>query len=411
MNEAAALEIADRLVEAAEVFAQRDPYRTQTRQSWSIWWDSVPEAAEKFSEAVKAVVRANPEQLSYADTAHALTYQLDPSLAFFAAAAMPVDMAKLRGVLQNRVLELANARMSRRLQFIVRNLTVDDQVPNFFGVELRRPTDDEMQALYDEPSIKRDLQTNAVGLVNVKAPGDQQTAFQWGIRRVERFLNLLQGCGSEVILSGRFHPPHILNRNPVLERTHVRELTPMGTQTTHLIGYGATAVRFARVRADLLSLLSPVQLDRLVSGTEQPPNSMLTAVIASFETLGEACKPHQDTTRMLLVSSALEMLVGARASADVSYRGQTAAVAERATFLVGGDTVDDRMKFDKRVRALYDKGSGVRHGGHPEIGREEIVELASITRRVASALLDGSEPIGSHEELDRWVQVMRYTTG
>jgi hypothetical protein len=226
---------------------------------------------------------------------------------------------------------------------------------------------------------------------------------------VQRFLNLIQGCGADIVLGGRFHPPHILNRNPIVERTPIRELTFSGPRTTLLIGYGATQLRFARVLADFLVLLTPEQTDRLVMATSGATSPVLGALVASLETLGESCKPHEHPARLLLISSALEMLVGARWSGDVSYRGQNAAVAERATFLVGGTNMAERLRFDRRVRDLYGKGSGVRHGDRPEVSRDEVVELASVARQVAIALLDRADSIRTREDLDTWVQQMRYS--
>jgi hypothetical protein len=61
------------------------------------------------------------------------------------------------------------------------------------------------------------------------------------------------------------------------------------------------------------------------------------------------------------------------------------------------------------VRTLYSKGSAVRHGARPDISPDDIAELTVITRRVALALLERPD-LHNSEELDRWVQEMRYTT-
>ena len=167
----------------------------------------------------------------------------------------------------------------------------------------------------------------------------------------------------------------------------------------------------AKVLADLLAPLNTEQCDRLVAATTGGSTKMLDAVVASLETLGEACKPNLPPVRMLLASSAFEMMVGASWSDDVSFRGQTAAIAQRTAFLIGAPYAESRKQVDRDVRRLYTKGSAVRHGRLPDVLPDEVVELAATVLRVAQALLDRADELTDRQKLDTWVQDMSYATG
>jgi hypothetical protein len=362
------------------------------------------EAADHIvTTAVGEIVAANRGQLSLYDTLNFLTYRVDPSLSRLALDEH-VDRAAAEQTLQNWVLELSTVQMERRLRLIVENLNVDGEIPQFFGVQLTRVSDDERQTLYDDALIPNP-RTSALGFAELNAPGDQSWAFDWGIRQVEQFLNLLRGCGG----LGSFHPVRIMGRNPVVDEPVIQQQTAQGWHTTARTAYGNSQVSFARVRGDLLAAFSQAQIDQLVAATTGNCSKMFSAVVGSLETIGEAWKPHLVTSRIMMVSSALEMMVGARTSDDVAFRGQTAAIAERATFLAGGNTLDARREFDKRVRKVYGLGSGVRHGDRPNVSDADVIELATITRQVAQALLDRPD-IGTPQDLDAWVQTLRYTT-
>jgi hypothetical protein len=69
----------ERLLKAAEVFAQSNPYPEQMLQSWSVWWHTVPAADEIFRTAMDDIVRSNPDQISSSDTASTLTYFTHPA--------------------------------------------------------------------------------------------------------------------------------------------------------------------------------------------------------------------------------------------------------------------------------------------------------------------------------------------
>jgi hypothetical protein len=405
-----AAELAEALIRAADTFAEKSSDLDHILQSGSVWWPRVPEADAILRPVVEELVQSNPTQLSYSDTVPVLTYDTQPSLMRVALSESPwvggpVDRHALALALQARISELANARTSRRLQFVVENLAVDGDVPRFFDIEFAQATDDERQSLYDDPHIRNPV-TSAVAFATLDAPGDRTVAFEWGIRRVERFLNLIQGCGSDHEF-GAFYPIHVIDQPPAEVNTVVRELVS---------GHWATSVRthplvrHARVNADLLSGLTERQIGRLVEATTSTNTTrLLTAIEVCLETLGEGFKPNLPSTRMLLDCSALEMLVGGLFAEDVSFRGSTAAIAERSTFLVGGDTASERQDFDRRVRSLYSKGSRVRHGGRPDIGSDDVAELLAITRRVALALLDRPDLQNSRQR-DGWVQLIRYTT-
>lgn len=407
MDQETATNVARRLIQAARVFAERNPYPEQAKQSWSVWWRWVPEAEELFRAAAEEVVQSNPSQLSYPDTAHSLTYGSDLSLWALGHADAPKETV-LEADLCQQILGLANSRSTQSLQFIIENLVVDGEAPHFFSVELFSPTPEEMQRLYDDPLIPGP-HTKAIVFANVNAPGDQTVAFEWGRRQVDRYLDLVTGCGSEFML-GTVYPVHILGRNPILDSTPYRLLGDHAPHTIVRSGHGSDR-RHARLSADLLAPLAQTHLNRLLLATTDSCSPLLDSVVAGLETLGEACKPNLTSTRMLLASSALEMMLGAESSDMATFRSQTAAIAERAAFLIGGTTFPERLNVDRRVRDLYSKGSAVRHGRRPDITADDVGELAIIARRVALALLDRSDQIGDQDKLDIWVRQMRYTTG
>jgi hypothetical protein len=107
-------------------------------------------ANANFRPVVEELVRSNSSQLSYSDTVPILTYETQSPLAPVALgeaawADAQVNLDELGRVSTARILELANARMSRRRQFTVENLGVDGEVPALLGIDLTN--DDSAQTL------------------------------------------------------------------------------------------------------------------------------------------------------------------------------------------------------------------------------------------------------------------------
>lgn len=404
--------IAQELIRAAQSFARNNPYLQEGKLSWSVWWYQVPQARDVFRSGVQEVVNANPEQLSFSDTEHALTYSSlgGISLSALALDTPNLDKAKLEQVLSDLILELVNKRTSRRLEFLVENVVVNKPAPPFFNVEFVRVSDDDLQRLYKETLVPRP-KVNAMAFARVEAPGDSTMAFRWGVRQVERYLNLLRGCGMRFLLGGRVRPLRLVDRNPVDERTAYRELGQYGASGWTMRFAPFEEYVYARVHEDLLSCLEGERTDTLVSATKGPTTELLEAAVRSLETLGEACKPNSNTTKILLVSSAFEMLLGYDSGDHLAFRGQTAALCERAAFIVGGPTAEGHKEVDRRVRDLYGKGSGVRHGRNPDVSENEIGELASITQKVAVTILDRANQWKKPADIDKWLSNMRNGTG
>lgn len=207
MDQAAATLVARKLIQAAQLFARGDPYPDQSRQTFSVWWDRVPEAKEVFESAVNDVVRANPTQLSQAETASALTYRADPELVALALAQAPHSIEALEARLGNSVLALVQPQPVHTLQFFIDHLTVGGDLPELFGVKLTTATDDERQSLYAD-QLTPNPRTNAVTVATINAQGDRTIAYERALGRLERCLNILRGCGCDFLLGSVIPVPH-----------------------------------------------------------------------------------------------------------------------------------------------------------------------------------------------------------
>lgn len=404
MNEQMARTIADQFMCAAEIYASKA--RTEEeRASWSVWWFRVPEANQLFGLAVEEVVKSNPKQLSVEDTRRALTYQYGsgPSLNTLALAPERTDKDQLREALTKQILQLANMRRSQKLEFIVENVVLKNPAPAFLGVELIPIPDEHMQKLHNDDLVPRILST-ALAYARVEAFGDSTMAFNRALETVQRYLNLLRGCGVQLLLGQRLLPLRVVRAEPSDERVAYRDRPGAGAWTLRTFDI----VRGVRVYEDLLSSFNQERINTLVSATTGTTTALLDAVTSSLETLGEATKRHSNATRILLISSALEMLVGYGATDTINFRGQTASIAERATFLIGEASVEGRTKMDRRIGRLYGKGSAVRHGSRPDISDDDVGELADLTHKVAMALIDRSKEWREPRDIDDWVKNMRY---
>jgi hypothetical protein len=420
MTERRADKIVDKLIRAAWLFAEQNTRREEMLQNSGLLWRVAPEAEELLRSAIADVVASNEAQLSMLEAERALTFQTYPSLRRFALAepaacdpkAASVD--ELRSVLRAKILELAGQDRARPLQFIVEHVEVDETGPEFFGVRLVAATPAEIECLYKSDLAPRP-ETNGMAFAHVEALGDDTKAWWSGLDRVDQFLDLLMGCGCDRMLSDPARktpdtrPIRIVGRNPAVERVPIIQgAGPRQDPTVQLMpGFGwrtaATSEPLAALSASQRDALLPATL-----ATGEKPKSMATAIVASLETLGEVCTTGHGPSKILLASSELEMLVGARTS-EMSFQGQTVAVAERATWLISeGLSADQRIALNENISRLYDKGSRVRHGERVDVDASDVVELATLTRNVAVALLDRPE-LADHSALDAWVKQRRFS--
>ena len=411
--------IAVQIVEAAKIFAQRNPNPQYARDTRAVWWYVVPEAETVFASAVRNIVGLARGLLSESDTTTAImsrgrsTGLTDLALAQPSLAEHEIE----RHLVELIAGLLEHATTTREIELFIEPLHVDGPVPQFFGVDLQEVTGQRLQELYDMPLAGPFFKSrsNRIALARTVVAGDETTAHLRAIQRVERCMNLLRGCGGDFMFSeGVFRFGLIDHADPMLS-------TIIGEHTSPQLRYSPSTIRFlcpfgktqvAKVVGNLISGLSAEQLSRLKDATADDSQStsqtkLALRIVAGLEVLGSASREELNSTKMLLLSSALESLVGGE-SDELSFRGVTAMLAERVTFLVSDTNLQARNTADKTVHRLYGIGSDVRHGRRPDISSEDASHLAGMVRRVALALLDRADEWADVADIDQWVRRQRY---
>lgn len=251
----------------------------------------------------------------------------------------------------------------------------------------------------------------------ILAPGDREMAIDHAERTLRMTLQFLRGIGFPIIAK---HINHfgILNENIVWENFPLwlhkpNESVPIerSSQVVTRIGpltrpYKLVTELLKFIDHDTLSFLGQLlakEEDNLAL------NEMERKLLSGIRWLGEATKPDSLSARFLKVATALECLIGGEPSEEnLTTRGITAMLAERAAFVVGDDK-DSRMDIDREVRKYYQMRSGIVHGGDKEVSGDNFEKFGALVRRIALSLVIHLPENRKIDDLQKWVIKQRYT--
>lgn len=252
---------------------------------------------------------------------------------------------------------------------------------------------------------------------NATVQGDGHRAINNASALVNEAILLLRGIGFPITAEDR-HQFGILNEYPLWRNVPYRLGTP--TQTTRVDASSRliTAIGPFRFPYDLhKDILSSTSADRLAAllsildgGGFSPEQEIPAKIVSGFRWLGEATKPDALPARFAKTAFALEAFIGGEAKDDnLSTRGITAALAERAAFLVSGD-YEARLKVDRDVRKFYAKRSGIAHGRTSVVTPGDFQEFGLLVREIGWSLLDKHHLFSSIDGLQTWVTAERYSS-
>lgn len=405
------------IVNAAKVFAASNPNPTYARETSTISWYLVPEAEETYELAVQEITRIGQGILSEEDTRIGLMWSAEPNgLLELALGAPTLTESETEQRLMSRIAEIIdNGNIFRQVELFVEPIYVDRELPAFYGVELQALSDEERQSMYEDPILRIvvDGRSNRAGVAKVSVRGDATAADLKAISIIEQYLNLLRGCGGDFMFARPVYQFGLVDHADPSLTTAIRSKRQQDL-------CGQTSMRFLRAFgrthcasvSSLTSKLSSGHISVLEKATDpaNKPTDLLKQIVGSLGLLGEASKDHLQATQMLLLSTALETLLGGE-SKTLSFKGVTAMLAERTTFLIAAPDMKTRIEQDAKVRRLYSLGSSVRHGGQPSIPEEDVSKFASIVHDAALELLTrAANSWTTVRDLDEWVREQRYQT-
>lgn len=125
--------------------------------------------------------------------------------------------------------------------------------------------------------------------------------------------------------------------------------------------------------------------------------------------LGESTKPDSNEARYTKMVFALESMIGGEPKKDVNftYRGISAALSERASFIIGGNQ-DSKLATHLHIKKIYTRRSEIVHGKAKLISVVDLISDFGVIRALAHKLFPLLDDFQTLEKLDDWVIRKRY---
>lgn len=411
--------LAQKLVELVEMFRKGGP-----ASDYQWWGRETPHTVYKtypayqsgykiFDEVVEGVLKLNPDMLSRHEVEWKFTYIFLKEQASYPD---KLNGQELMNKAKDQIIELVEFEALQPIDYPIMNLWLEGEPVKLGHVTFMAATEEDVKQ-WQKDYMARRLQGVADMHVfaRVNAPGDLEKAVSYARTQVNSTLDLLR------MLCFPFHPFTDACRIGVIGDTG---FTPCATIrinqrqfAAQLRGTGAFAVWEPELRKLILSKLKQPQLaliNKLILKTEDSRSVMENKLLDGIHWLGESTKPDTNRARFVKVGVALETLLGGEPKKDenLKVRGITAMLAERAAF-IAGKGLDDRLAIDRNVRGHYGTRSKIVHGDKRDVSLTDIDKFGILVRRVALALLEKLDELGSNlstvEKLASWVKTQRYT--
>lgn len=267
-------------------------------------------------------------------------------------------------------------------------------------------------------TIGDSVDTLLLSYARVRVPGDLHKSIKNATALVNEALLLLRSIGFPLAAQDK-HQFGILNEYPLWRNVpfrlgHPTETTRIDAQSNLVTTIGPFRFPY-RLHEDILSKTSPKRLNSLLSLLARtgfaPQGEIQAKVLSGFRWLGEATKPDALVARFAKLAFSLEAFIGSEArDENLSTRGITAMLAERAAFLLRDD-LETRIKVDKNVRDFYGKRSAIAHGRASTVNVHDFEEFGRLVRELGWSLIEKSDQFTKVDDLQRWVVEQRYSAG
>lgn len=409
--------LAQKLVELVEMFRNKGPASGLNWGSETLRtiFDSRPDyqsGRAVFDRVVQGVLELNPVMLSKSEVEHKLLYGF---LAPQASSPTQLGEQELMNKAGGYLKELVEFEALQPIDYPIMNLWLQGEPVKLGHVCFMAATEEDVKQWQKDYMARLQGIADMHVFARVNAPGDLEKAVSYARTQVNSTLDLLR------MLCFPFHPFTDACRIGVIGDTG---FTPYATirinqrqfAAQHR-GTGAFAVWEPELRKHILSKLDQRQwelINKLIVKPEESRSDMENKLLDGIHWLGESTKPDTNRARFVKVGVALEALIGGEPKKDemLQVRGITAMLAERAAFVAGEDQ-GDRVKIDEDIRKYYGMRSKIVHGVKINIQLRAINSFGKLVRRVALALLEKLDELGSNlstvEKLESWVKTQRYT--
>jgi hypothetical protein len=372
-------------------------------------------AARPHIDEIVAIVRSlNGEQLS---DVHILV-----KLLYNAAAVrlqVKINDAELRDIATRNAADLIDYRGSREVDVPLISLDIGE-APFTLGPVTLHPiasADRETDWWKWASSTLDDMADNLLlSYVRATVPGDSHRAIDNAAAVANEAILLLRGIGSPFTTKER-NQFGILNEYPLWRNVPYRLGDP--TETTRVDAASRLITTTGPFRSpydlhkDILSAASPERIQAFLALLTlhgfSPASEFPARLVSGFRWLGQATKPDALAARFAKTAFALESFIGGEATDEnLSTRGITATLAERAAFLVSSDS-KARLQVDRDIRRHYAKRSGIAHGRASMVTPEDFEEFGLLVRELGWCLLERQSSFTSIDDLQEWVIQQRYS--
>lgn len=409
--------LAQRLVELVTILRRDGP-----ACDWRWWSKESPRSVFKrpnpyqdglriFDSVVEGVLKLNPRMLSKREVEKRLAYEfLEPQTSGMYESDH-LENESLLNEARNRLNGLIQFEAWQDVLIPIVNLHLYGDPVELGNVTFVTVKDEELAKLRDRlllgPPTEHDIQIFA----RVRSPGDLETSLSYARSQVDEVLNVMRafcspfGRRSETWQVGMLGST-VLPR-PIPMRIANRQFAALSSTPS---GLGPGLLELTKELSKLEGRTWQSISGIMQKGQRSPMESKL---LNGIQWLGESTKHDRNDAKFVKIAFALEAMIGGAPKDEyLQVRGITAMLAERAAF-IGGRERDERLKIDSMIRDYYGKRSDIVHGRGREITLHDLDEFGGLIRRLAVALLDKIDKLGSQmssvEDLERWVKSQRYT--
>lgn len=252
--------------------------------------------------------------------------------------------------------------------------------------------------------------------VRANVPGDLHRSITNGSKLASVALLLLRGIGFPFTAEEK-HQFGIINEYPLWKPVPFRvgvpkESASIDYHSKYVTDVGPTIHPY-QLFEEILSNINSTRLELFLSFITKygfsPTGEIHTKLISGFKWLGEATKPDSLEARFAKIAFSLETFIGGEASdSNISSRGISAMLAERAAFLVGHD-YNSRYSTDRDIRNFYGKRSAIAHGRTSIITPSDFETFGNLVREVGWSLLERADKFSTINELQKWVGDLKYS--
>lgn len=411
--------LAQNLAELVKMFSKGGPagdYRWWANETPHTVYTSYPgyqNRPEIFNKVVEGVLKLNPDMLSKSEVEWKLTYAFLKKQGSWPG---QLSQHELMNRAKDCINELVKFEAWEEMDVPIMNLLLEGEPVKLGYVTFVAATKQDIEQWQKDYIARLQGIADMHVFARVNAPGDSEKAASYARTQLNSALDVLR------ILCFPFYPFTDACRIGMVGEIIFNTSAPIRINQRQIItqfrgtGFYQQPELRKLMSKKLMPNLEPPRWDlinKLFLKPEGSRTNMENKFLDGMHWLGEAAKPDTNRARFAKISFALETLVGGEPEDhELKVRGITAMLAERAAFIAGKD-LEERKEIDKDIRKYYGMRSDIVHGRKRDIPLSDIDSFGILVRRVALALLEKLDELGSNlstvEKLESWVKTQRYT--